>query len=72
MFQEEELLEAQASSHKKNFLFENALYTGGWLNGLPHGKGKLESPNGAYYEGYWRRGVKTGRGKIVDERGGMM
>jgi len=38
-------------------------YTGGILNGLEHGKGKLVWSDGAVYEGDWAGGNEHGKGK---------
>lgn len=45
------------------------VYTGGFLNGLYHGKGKFMWTSGDFYEGDYANGKRTGNGKYVWSNG---
>jgi len=42
---------------------DSAVYDGDWVNGVPHGKGKLTYENGSVYEGEFAYGGMWGQGK---------
>ncbi|XP_076625542.1 amyotrophic lateral sclerosis 2 isoform X2 [Colletes latitarsis] len=48
----------------KHSVFKDAKYTGRWLNGKPHGSGKLEWPDGRIYTGQFHKGIIHGNGKM--------
>ncbi|XP_014478813.1 PREDICTED: alsin [Dinoponera quadriceps] len=48
----------------KHNIFKDATYTGRWLNGKPHGSGKLEWSDGRTYVGQFHKGVIHGTGKM--------
>ncbi|XP_043251170.1 alsin isoform X2 [Colletes gigas] len=48
----------------KHSVFKDAKYTGRWLNGKPHGSGKLEWCDGRTYIGQFRKGTIHGNGKM--------
>ncbi|XP_046413815.1 alsin isoform X5 [Neodiprion fabricii] len=48
----------------KHSLYKDAKYTGRWLNGKPHGTGKLEWSDGRMYVGHFHRGIMHGTGKM--------
>ncbi|XP_029056491.2 alsin [Osmia bicornis bicornis] len=48
----------------KHSVFKDAKYTGRWLNGKPHGSGKLEWSDGRTYVGQFHKGVIQGTGKM--------
>ncbi|XP_046389775.1 uncharacterized protein LOC124158630 [Ischnura elegans] len=61
-----------ASHHfQKHPLYKNAIYTGGWLLGAPHGKGSLEWPDGHSIEGVFKDGMVSGHAKHVKPSVGM-
>ena len=37
---------------------------GEWLEGLPHGKGVMYTPDGGFYVGEWTRGKPDGKGDL--------
>eukprot|EP01113_Clastostelium_recurvatum_P005450 TRINITY_DN1243_c0_g2_i2.p1 TRINITY_DN1243_c0_g2~~TRINITY_DN1243_c0_g2_i2.p1 ORF type:complete len:1190 (+),score=319.37 TRINITY_DN1243_c0_g2_i2:16-3585(+) len=43
---------------------EGGAYEGWWVNGRPHGSGKL-TQHGNTYEGEWAKGAKEGKGKMT-------
>ncbi|XP_015437908.1 PREDICTED: alsin [Dufourea novaeangliae] len=48
----------------KRSVFKDAKYTGHWLNGKPHGVGKVEWFDGRIYTGQFHKGVIHGTGKM--------
>lgn len=51
----------------QNLLYTISIYnkfTGRWLNGKPHGSGKLEWSDGRTYMGQFHKGVIHGTGKM--------
>ena len=44
-------------------------YTGGWLNGKAHGKGKYKWADGTYYDGEWDQGLSHGWGELHESSG---
>lgn len=42
---------------------DGRIYTGDFLNGLPHGKGQMTFPNHDFYEGNWVDGKMNGIGE---------
>nr|XP_033325881.1 alsin isoform X1 [Megalopta genalis]XP_033325882.1 alsin isoform X1 [Megalopta genalis] len=48
----------------KHSLYKQAKYVGHWLNGKPHGFGKLNWPDGRVYTGQFHKGVFHGTGKM--------
>ncbi|XP_071447156.1 alsin [Hetaerina americana] len=56
-----------ASHHfQRHPLYRNAVYTGGWLLGHPHGKGLLEWLGGQSIEGIFKDGKVNGHATHVD------
>lgn len=51
-------------SFTKHSVFKDAKYTGRWVNGKPHGSGKLEWSDGRVYTGQFHKGVIYGTGKM--------
>jgi hypothetical protein len=48
-----------------------ARYEGAWLGGKPHGKGRMDWPDGGWHEGAWRGGERHGRGRHTGPRGAV-
>ena len=44
-------------------------YTGDWVNGLRHGHGVLDIPNGVRYDGQWKDDKMHGQGVLVYANG---
>lgn len=51
--------------------FDDAIYEGQIVNGMPHGYGKITNNNWTY-EGMWENGVPKGKGRIVFVSGEIM
>lgn len=47
-----------------DILHKNYYITGRWLNGKPHGSGKLEWSDGRIYTGQFHKGIIYGTGKM--------
>ncbi|XP_076245816.1 amyotrophic lateral sclerosis 2 isoform X2 [Calliopsis andreniformis] len=58
------LVRSGSFTFTKHSLFKDAKYTGRWLNGKPHGAGKLEWPDSRTYTGQFYKGVIHGTGKM--------
>ncbi|XP_046468908.1 alsin isoform X5 [Neodiprion pinetum] len=58
------LVRSSSFSFTKHSLYKDAKYTGRWLNGKPHGTGKLEWSDGRMYVGHFHRGIMHGTGKM--------
>ncbi|XP_050465644.1 alsin [Cataglyphis hispanica] len=58
------LARSSSFSFTKHNVFKDAIYTGRWLNGKPHGSGKLEWSDGRTYIGQFHKGVLHGTGKM--------
>ncbi|KAL0852518.1 hypothetical protein ABMA27_017037 [Loxostege sticticalis] len=58
------LVRTSSYSYIKHQLYKDAKYTGRWLNGKPHGIGKLEWNDGRMYTGQFYKGVIQGSGKM--------
>jgi hypothetical protein len=43
----------KGSTRVKKKEWDDGKYSGGWVEGKPHGKGKLACPEGEVYEGEW-------------------
>ena len=43
----------KGTTRVENKEFENGTYTGDWVDGAPHGKGKYTFSDGDVYEGSW-------------------
>ena len=52
------------------FTEDNKIYEGEWVNGMPHGKGKLYLSKGKVVEGIWEKGelVKEESVEIEDKK----
>lgn len=68
---------------RRNQLFENVVrgtlsfpgdneYCGEYLNGLPHGEGKMIYGNGAIYYGFWENGRREGVGQFYQPSGTIL
>ncbi|XP_053978355.1 alsin [Hylaeus volcanicus] len=58
------IVRSSSFSFTKHSVFKDAKYTGRWLNGKPHGSGKLEWSDGRMYTGQFHKGVIHGNGKM--------
>lgn len=58
------LVRSSSFSFTKHSVYKDAKYTGRWLNGKPHGPGKLEWSDGRMYVGHFHRGIMHGTGKM--------
>ncbi|XP_076168851.1 amyotrophic lateral sclerosis 2 isoform X2 [Ptiloglossa arizonensis] len=58
------IVRSSSFSFTKHSVFKDAKYTGRWLNGKPHGSGKLEWSDGRIYTGQFHKGVIHGTGKM--------
>ncbi|XP_020708134.2 alsin isoform X2 [Athalia rosae] len=58
------LVRSSSFAFTKHSIYKDAKYTGRWLNGKPHGAGKLEWTDGRMYVGHFNRGVIHGIGKM--------
>ncbi|KEG14015.1 protein kinase [Trypanosoma grayi] len=45
------------------------VYTGGWVDDMRHGLGKMEYVGGSVYEGEWLANMRHGQGKLTEENG---
>ena len=50
-------------------LDNGAVYTGQWLEGSRHGRGKQIWSDGSIYEGYWKQGMANGKGRLIHADG---
>lgn len=48
---------------------DGSVYTGGWRDGKPNGKGQLVRTNGATFKGAWSDGLLTGKGEFISSDG---
>ena len=55
----------EKSVESKRTLENGDVYEGDFVNGKPHGKGKLTNENGGVYEGYFIDGEPHGKGKYT-------
>lgn len=46
------------------YRWDGTVYQGVFLDGRPHGRGRLTWPEGSYYDGAWRDGEMTGQGSF--------
>lgn len=53
-------------------LKDGSIYTGFFVNGLPHGQGECKFVNGDYYKGLWQGGKPQGQGKYVYSNGVLL
>ncbi|KAG7208800.1 hypothetical protein KM043_014993 [Ampulex compressa] len=58
------IVRSSSFSFTKHSTFKDATYTGRWLNGKPHGSGKMEWSDGRVYIGQFHKGVIHGTGKM--------
>ncbi|XP_020289655.1 alsin-like, partial [Pseudomyrmex gracilis] len=58
------LARSSSFTFTKHSVFKDATYTGRWLNGKPHGSGKLEWSDGRSYVGQFHKGIIHGTGKM--------
>ncbi|XP_016915649.2 alsin [Apis cerana] len=58
------VVRSSSFSFTKHSVFKDAKYTGRWLNGKPHGSGKLEWSDGRKYAGQFHKGIIHGSGKM--------
>ncbi|XP_014610965.1 PREDICTED: alsin [Polistes canadensis] len=58
------IVRSTSFSFTKHSLFKDAKYIGRWLNGKPHGSGKLEWSDGRVYTGQFHKGIICGSGKM--------
>ena len=47
-------------------------YTGKFVKGLPHGKGKAEYPDDKTYNGSWKKGLRDGKGTLTFAENGKI
>lgn len=50
-------------------LNDGSVYTGFFVNGLPHGEGECRFANGDHYKGLWQNGKPQGQGKYTYANG---
>ena len=55
----------KGSTRVKKKEWGDGQYSGGWVEGKPHGKGKLACPEGKVYEGEWVEGKRHGKGRYA-------
>lgn len=48
---------------------DGSVYTGGWRDGKPNGKGQLVRANGATFKGAWSDGLLAGKGEFISSDG---
>jgi hypothetical protein len=49
-------------SGRKEDYYDGGTYNGAWVNGEPHGRGRIDWEDGSWYNGDWREGKRTGEG----------
>ena len=64
-------LSRQASYLYSRGVLRGARYEGAWLQGKPHGRGRMVYGDGSVHEGGWRVGEKHGRGRGEGAGGGV-
>lgn len=50
-------------------LYDGSVYTGFFVNGLPHGEGECFFKNGDHYKGLWQNGKPQGQGRYTYDNG---
>lgn len=58
------------SKGTRTLLKDNTVYSGRWQNGMYHGTGKLDFPNGDEYNGDFTQGKPHGKGKFTQQNSG--
>ncbi len=53
-------------------LADGSVYTGFFVNGLPHGEGECKFKNGDYYIGLWQKGKPQGQGRYTYANGAIL
>ena len=60
-----EQLQRLLEERRYTYVESGATYSGQWLGGFRHGKGKITFTDGAVYEGDWNLGHAQGEGKFT-------
>ncbi|MBS0621098.1 MAG: hypothetical protein JSS61_06540 [Verrucomicrobia bacterium] len=60
------------SKAEEIFYADGRVYTGGWIDDRPQGRGEMRFPNGNHYAGYWNNGLQEGQGTLKDADGEVL